>query len=90
MALEEKRVIDKIEVVGGDTDWRHIQVRTKIIILKDGVEIASSYDRTTYSPDANVAAISDAEVKATCQLYLTEERKTAYLTANPIPATPSE
>ena len=92
MALEEKRIIDKIEVVGGDTDWRHVQVRTKITIIKDGVEIASSYDRTTYGPTADIDAISDAEVKATCQLFLTAERKAAYLIAqNPPPAyTPSE
>ena len=88
MALEEKRVIDKIEVVGGDTDWRHIQVRTKIIIIKDGVEIASSYDRTTYGPAHDVSTIADAEVKATCQLYLTEERKAAFLKANPPRPTP--
>jgi len=88
MALEEKRIIDKIEVVGGDTDWRHIQVRTKIIIIKDGVEIASSYDRTTYGPTHDVSTIADAEVKATCQLYLTEERKAAFLIANPPRPTP--
>ena len=54
------------------------------------MEIASSYDRTTYGPTADIDAISDAEVKATCQLFLTAERKAAFLIANPPrPANPA-
>ena len=88
MALTEESKIDKIEVVGGDTDWVHVQVRTKLIIKKDGVKISDSYDRTTYGPAHDVSTIADAEVKATCQLYLTEERKAAFLKANPPRPTP--
>ena len=40
MALTEESKIDKIEVVGGDTDWVHVQVRTKNIVKRDGVKIA--------------------------------------------------
>ena len=85
MALTEQAKIDKIEVVGGDTDWVHVQVRTKNSILKDGVEISSSFSRTTYSPNHDVNTISDAEVKSVCQLVLTNTRKSAYLAANPDP-----
>ena len=41
--LEEKRIIDKIEIIGDI-----IQVREKVSILKDGVEIASNYHRRAY------------------------------------------
>lgn len=85
MALTEQSKIDKIEVVGGDTDWVHVQVRTKNSILKDGVEISSSFSRVTYRPNHDVNTISDAEVKSVCQLVLTNTRKSAYLAANPDP-----
>tara|TARA_Y100000296_G_C5112872_1_gene226080 strand:- start:283 stop:564 length:282 start_codon:yes stop_codon:yes gene_type:complete len=83
MALTEESKIDKIEVVGGDTDWVHVQVRTKNVVKRDGVKIADSYDRTTYGPAHDVSTIADAEVKAICQTVLTNARKTAYLAANP-------
>ena len=83
MALTEESKIDKIEVVGGDTDWVHVQVRTKLIIKKDGVKISDSYDRTTYGPAHDVSTIANAEVKAICQTVFTDARKTAYLAANP-------
>ena len=38
MALTERTVEDKIEIVG---DFKHIQVRTATVIERDGVEIAA-------------------------------------------------
>ena len=57
MALTEQAKIDKIEVVGGDTDWVHVQVRTKNSILKDGVEISCIFSRVTYRPNHDVNTI---------------------------------
>lgn len=85
MALTEENKIDKIEVVGADTDWVHVQVRTKNIVKRDGVKIAENFHRTSYAPDHDVSKISDAEVKAICQIVLTNARKTAYLKAYPAP-----
>lgn len=90
MALTEESKIDKIEVVGGDTDWVHVQVRTKNIVKRDGVKIAENFDRTTYAPDHDVSTIANAEVKAVCQTVLTNARKTAYLNAYPPPSSPEE
>jgi hypothetical protein len=44
--LTEKKVLDKIEVVNG----MFIQVREANIIEKDGVEIARTYHRWSFSP----------------------------------------
>ena len=88
MALTEESKIDKIEVVGGDTDWVHVQVRTKNTVKRDGVKIAETFDRTSYGPTYDVSKISDAEVKTICQAVLTDARKTAYLKANPYPDAP--
>ena len=64
MALTERTVEDKIEIVG---DYKHIQVRTATIIERDGVEISRSYHRHViqsgddYSSEpANVRSICDA------------------------------
>jgi len=63
MALEEKSVVDKIEVLLNGT----IQVRRRDQILKDGVEIAATYHRHVLSPgddltdqDPRVVAIAEA------------------------------
>ena len=60
--LEEKKVVDKIEIVD-----KFVQVRERNIILKDGIEIASNFhryvlkkedDRTNLDP--TVKKIADA------------------------------
>lgn len=63
MALEEKSVVDKIEVLLDGT----IQVRRRDQILKDGVEVAATYHRHVVSPgddlseeDPKVVAIANA------------------------------
>lgn len=63
MALEEKSVVDKIEVLLQG----QIQVRRRNQVLKDGVEIAATYHRHVLSPgddltneDPRVIAIAEA------------------------------
>ena len=63
MALEEKSVVDKIEVLLQG----QIQVRRRDQILKDGTEIAATYHRHVLSPgddltneDPRVVAIAEA------------------------------
>jgi urease accessory protein UreE len=63
MALEEKSVVDKIEVLL----LGQIQVRRRDQILKDGVEVAATYHRHVLNPgddlsneDSRVVAIAEA------------------------------
>jgi len=63
MAITEKVVIDKIEVMANGV----IQVRKANIIERDGVEIAKTYHRWTLVPgqdtlgeDARVVAVANA------------------------------
>lgn len=63
MALIEKQVIDKIEVIENGT----IQIRTATIIEKDGQEISKTFHRHVVHPidditkeDARVQAIANA------------------------------
>jgi hypothetical protein len=60
MALTERSVEDKIEIVG---DYKHIQVRTATIIERDGVEISRSFHRHVVAPGADISGES-AEVQA--------------------------
>ena len=74
MALTEETVQDKIEIVG---DFKHIQVRTAVVIKRDGVEISRSFSRHVVAPDADVSGES-AEVKAICAAVHTQAVKDAY------------
>lgn len=74
MALTERTVEDKIEVVG---DYKHIQVRTATIIERDGVEISRSFHRHVVAPDADITGES-TEVQAICAAVHTDEVKAAY------------
>jgi len=84
MALEEKSVVDKVEVLLNGS----IQVRRRDQILKDGVEVASSFHRHIVNPgddvsneDPRVAAIAAAtwtdEVVAAYQASLSQEEAPA-------------
>lgn len=84
MALEEVSVVDKIEVLLNGS----IQVRRRDQILKDGVEVASSFHRHVVNPgddvsneDPRVAAIAAAtwtdEVVAAYQASLSQEEAPA-------------
>ena len=74
MALTERSVEDKIEIVG---DYKTIQVRTATIIERDGVEISRSFHRHALAPDADISGES-AEVQAICNAMWTQEVKDAY------------
>jgi len=74
MALTERTVEDKIEIVG---DYKHVQVRTATIIERDGVEISRSFHRHVVAPDADISGES-AEVQAVCNAVWTQEVKDAY------------
>ena len=75
MALTERTVEDKIEVVG---DFKHIQIRTVTIIERDGVEISRSKPhRRVIAPDADVSGES-TEVQAIAAAVHTQAVKDAY------------
>ena len=74
MALTERSVEDKIEIVG---DHKHVQVRTATIIERDGVEISRTFHRHVLAPDADISGES-AEVQAICNAVWTQEIKDAY------------
>ena len=85
MALTERTVQDKIEIVG---DFKHIQVRTATIIERDGVEISRSFSRHIVAPDANVSGES-AEVQAIAAAVHTQVVKDAYAAHLAAQATPA-
>jgi len=74
MALTERTVEDKIEIVG---DYKHIQVRTATVIERDGVEISRSFSRHVVAPDADISG-ETPEVQAICAAVHTQEVKDAY------------
>ena len=74
MALTERTVEDKIEIVG---DYKHIQVRTAVVIERDGVEISRSFSRHVVAPDADISG-ETPEVQAICAAVHTQEVKDAY------------
>ena len=74
MALTERTVEDKIEIVG---DFKHIQVRTATVIKRDGVEISRSFSRHVVAPDADITGES-SEVQAIAAAVHTDEVKAAY------------
>jgi hypothetical protein len=73
MALEEKSVVDKIEVLLDG----HIQVRRKDQILKDGVEVAASFHRHVVVPGSDVSN-EDPRVAAIAAATWTDEVVAAY------------
>tara|TARA_R100000329_G_C7618577_1_gene219829 strand:+ start:3009 stop:3263 length:255 start_codon:yes stop_codon:yes gene_type:complete len=74
MALTEETIEDKIEIVA---PFKHIHVRTALIIKRDGQEISRSFTRHVVAPDADISKES-GEVKAICSIVHTEEVKEAY------------
>ncbi len=74
MALTERTEQDKLELVG---PYRHIQVRTAVVIERDGVEISRSFSRHVVAPDADVSGESP-EVQAIAAAVHTPEVIAAY------------
>lgn len=73
MALEKVISVDLIEVVENGS----IQVRTKIAIKEDGVEITSKFHRHVVVPGANVSA-EDPKVQAIAKSIHTASVIAAY------------
>jgi len=73
MALIEKTIIDKIELVENNS----IQVRTATIIEKDSVEIAKTYHRHVKHPGEDILN-EDPKVQAIANAIWTEEVIAAY------------
>jgi hypothetical protein len=73
MALIEKQIIDKVELV----ESNHIQVRTANIIEKDDVEIARTFHRHVLAPGDDVSA-EDPKVQAIASAIWTVEVIAAY------------
>jgi hypothetical protein len=76
MALEKIEIVDRIEVVENGT----IQVRTKIAIKEDGVEISSKFHRHVVVPGADYSA-EDAKVQAIAASIHTPEVIATYVAA---------
>lgn len=76
MALTEKTIVDKIEVLENNS----IQVRTANIIEKDGVEITRNFHRHVVNPSNDISA-EDPKVQAVANAVWTEEIISAYLEA---------
>ncbi len=74
MALTERTIIDKIEIVG---DFKHIQCRHATVIERDGVEISRSFHRHVIAPSDDVTGES-TEVQAICAAVHTDAVKAAY------------
>ena len=74
MALTEKTLQDKIEIVG---EFKKIQVRTATVISRDGVEISRSFSRHVVGPLDDISGES-AEVQAISAAVHTDAVKEAY------------
>ena len=72
--LTEETVQDKIEIVG---DYKHVQVRSAVIIKRDGAEISRSFSRHVIAPNDDISGES-TEVQAICNAVHTQAVKDAY------------
>ena len=78
MALIERTIIDKIEVVG---EFKHVQVRQDRQIIDDSndeIRSRSNYFRYVLSPDADISG-QPAEVQAIANAAWTDEVKAAFI-----------
>ena len=73
MALTEKTIIDKIEVIENNS----IQVRTATVIEKDGTELTRTFHRHVVAPGADITN-EDPKVQAIANAIWTEEIIAAY------------
>ena len=85
MALEEKSVVDKVEVLLNGS----IQVRRRDQILKDGTEVAATYHRHVVHPGDDVSN-EDPRVAAIAAATWTDEVVAAYQASLPQEEAPAE
>jgi len=76
MALEKISCSDLVEVIENGC----VQVRAKISIKEDGVEISSGFHRHVIAPGGDYSA-EDAKVQAICAVVHTDEVISAYKAA---------
>jgi hypothetical protein len=74
MALTEKTIIDKIEIIENSS----IQVRTATIIEKDGVELTRTFHRHVVCPGDDITN-EDPKVQSIANAIWTEEIIATYL-----------
>jgi hypothetical protein len=74
MALTEKQIIDKIEVLENNS----IQVRIANVIEKDGIEITRTFNRHVVNPGNDISE-QDPKVQSVCNAIWTEEIIAEYL-----------
>ena len=74
MALTERSLIDKIEIVG---EFKQLQVRRADIIERDGVEISRSFHRHIVTPNMDISG-QHADVQAVANVLWTDELKASY------------
>ena len=91
MAIAKEIKTDKIETVQAG-DHYNLQVRERIVILEDGVEISSSFHRYALNPDAEtkkyiggpddgktvLSKITDPTVLAQFKAVMTDQVKSNY------------
>ena len=73
MALTEKTIVDKIELIENNS----IQVRTATVIEKDGTELTRTFHRHVVAPGADITN-EDPKVQAIANAIWTEEVIAAY------------
>jgi len=75
--LTEETEQDKIEII---KPFNHIQIRTAIIIKRDGVEISRSFHRHVVAPDISAEDLANesSDVQAISAQLHTDAIKTAY------------
>jgi hypothetical protein len=56
MAIEKKTIIDQIEIARDGT----VQIRFALLLLEDGVEVHSTWHRSSVPPGANPQLVLDA------------------------------
>ena len=74
MALTEKTIIDKIEILENNS----IQVRIANVIEKDGIEITRTFNRHVVNPGDDISQ-QDLKVQAVCNAIWTEQIIAEYL-----------
>ncbi len=74
MALTEENVEELVQIVG---PFRHVQVRTDLVVKKDGVEIGRQHKRKVIAPDMDASNESDY-IRGICELVHTDAVKAAY------------
>ena len=79
MALTKQNYVDKIELVKIANHW-NVQIRNKVAILEDGVEISADATREILTPDADVSTITDATVLVVFNAVMTQTVKDNYQT----------